>query len=57
MSLPAVAENGVALCQRLDGFFWMVGLGAVWWVVGVVDLVTGFGFGDGVAAVVDVVVA
>jgi len=32
-------------------------LGAVWWVVGVGDLVAGFGFGDDVAAVVDVVVA
>ena len=32
-------------------------LGAVWWVVGVGDLVTGFGFGDDIAAVVDVVVA
>ena len=32
------------------------GLGAVGWVVGVDDLVAGVGFGDGVAAVVDVVV-
>ena len=32
-------------------------LGAVWWVVGVGDLVAGFGFGDDIAAVVDVVVA
>ena len=30
---------------------------AVWWVVGVDDFVAGVGFGDGVAAVVDVVVA
>gem|GEM_PF-5799321 len=34
-----------------------VWLGAVGWVVGVDDLVAGVGFGDGVAAVVDVVVA
>ena len=58
----------VLVCRGVAGLFasfgqrsglpwWRGGLGAVGWVVGVDDLVAGVGFGDGVAAVVDVVVA
>ena len=41
--------------RRLAGSWFCSG--TVWWVVGVDDFVTGFGFDDDVAAVVDVVVA
>ena len=48
----------LTLAVGLTGRFTLLGgLGAVWWVVGVDDFVAGFGFGDDVAAVVDVVVA